>query len=165
VHIYASDLKRATMTAQALQAGQAAEPKPPLTRTTLIREQHFGIAEGRPFSLKMIPGKSLEEHFAMDVFPVLPGPTARFPEGESAVDLGERAVIAINELVMPHVWKAAREGEREVHLAVVSHGLCISQLVPALLKYGSYSGLEDYSGLKNTAWTRVEVTLKVSVPT
>jgi broad specificity phosphatase PhoE len=151
------------MTAQAVQAGQIADPKPPLTRTAAIREQHWGIAEGKPWVLHATPGKSNEEHFAEGIFPVLYGPTEKFPDGESKIDLEARATQAVKELVIPHVYQAARTGERSVHIAVVSHGLCISELVPALLNWGLYARDEDFSGLKNTAWTRVEVALKVRV--
>jgi broad specificity phosphatase PhoE len=161
-HIYASDLKRATMTAQAVHAGQAANPKPPLTRTAAIREQHWGIAEGKPWVMHTTPGKSIEQHFAEGIYPVLFGPEEKFPNGESKVDLGKRATQAVKQLVIPHVYQVARTGERRVHIAVVSHGLCISELVPALLKWGPYVKDEDFSGLKNTAWTRVEVALKAS---
>jgi broad specificity phosphatase PhoE len=104
---------------------------------------------------------SLEEHYAQGIFPVLSDPAAKYPEGESLHDLFARAERAVREIVMPHVWTAARAGARGVHIAVVSHGLCISRLVPALLQQGTAPPGRDYSGLKNTAWTRVEIELKV----
>jgi broad specificity phosphatase PhoE len=71
--------------------------------------------------------KSLAQQFAEGKYPVLTHRNERFPEGESLDDLGERAEKAIQELVMPHVWKAVREGRKGVQVAVVSHGLCISE--------------------------------------
>lgn len=47
--IHASTLKRAFSTAQALYDAQP-EPKPTFTKSLLLREQHFGIAEGRPWT-------------------------------------------------------------------------------------------------------------------
>jgi broad specificity phosphatase PhoE len=163
VHIYASDLKRATSTAQALQAAQTVDPQPPLTRSELLREQHFGIAEGKPWAFHNTKGMTLEEHYAKGIFPVPSDPVSKFPGGESTQDLAARATQAVEEIIMPHIWKVARSGERGVSLAVVSHGLCISQLIPALLRKAVHADLSrDYSGLRNTAWTKVEVDLKVS---
>lgn len=47
--IHASTLKRAFSTAQALYDAQP-EPKPVFTKSLLLREQYFGIAEGRPWT-------------------------------------------------------------------------------------------------------------------
>ena len=49
--IYSSPLKRAHSTAQAIRDAQA-EPKPPLIIDPDLKEQHFGIAEGQPWSMK-----------------------------------------------------------------------------------------------------------------
>ncbi|KAL7279988.1 hypothetical protein ACG7TL_006399 [Trametes sanguinea] len=159
--IYASPLKRALWTGQAVQEAQP-DPKPPLTVSPLLREQHFGVAEGHPWQWNQDPNLTLEEHFARDIWPVLHERHQKFPEGESLDDLFERAKKAIDELIMPHVWKAAREGKKGVHIAVASHGLCISELIPALLikdESGIHPG-DKYRGLQNTAWTRVTVDVK-----
>ncbi|KAI9058308.1 phosphoglycerate mutase-like protein, partial [Trametes sanguinea] len=159
--IYASPLKRALWTGQAVQEAQP-DPKPPLTVSPLLREQHFGVAEGHPWQWNQDPNLTLEEHFAKDIWPVLHERHQKFPEGESLDDLFERAKKAIDELIMPHVWKAAREGKKGVHVAVASHGLCISELIPALLikdESGVHPG-DKYRGLQNTAWTRVTVDVK-----
>ncbi|KAI0036441.1 histidine phosphatase superfamily, partial [Vararia minispora EC-137] len=160
--IYASPLKRAFTTAQAIYDAQPS-PKPSFTESVLIREQHFGVAEGKPWTYNHEPGLSLEEHFARGIWPVLTGDDERFPDGESHNDLAARADMAIEELVMPHVWQAAREGRKGVHVALVSHGLCISHLITQLLKRNAaeHPG-GDYRGLLNTAWSRVEVDVKAS---
>lgn len=126
--IYASTLKRAKSTAKALQEGQELEPKPPIIESLDIREQNFGIAEGQRWTMSVEPNKTLEQHFAEGKFPMLDGRDEKFTNGESLDDLALRAARAINELVMPHVWKAAREGRKGVHVAIVSHGLCISEV-------------------------------------
>lgn len=118
------------MTAVAVHSTQST-PQPPLTTSHLLREQHFGIAEGKHWVASANPTKTLAEHYAEGVYPTLPGRMQKFPEGESLDDLGHRADQAINELVMPHVWKAARDGRKGVHVAVVSHGLCINEVDPA----------------------------------
>ncbi|OBZ71592.1 hypothetical protein A0H81_08444 [Grifola frondosa] len=159
--IHASPLKRALWTAQALHDAQS-EPKPPFETSLLLREQHWGIAEGNPWIMHRIPDLTLEDHFAQGLYPVLHDRSQRFPEGESLNDLADRAKAAIEELVMPHVLRAAREGMKGIHIAVVSHGLCISELVPALLLKDA-SGVHPenkYRGLLNTAWTRVTVDVK-----
>ena len=129
------------------------------------------------------PSISLAQHFAEGKFPVLSGKAEKFPEGESVDNLAARAGQAIEELVMPKVWEAVREGKKGVNVAVVSHGLCISevgviifryeiadlmiciQLIPALLKKGSNSlSRMDYRGLMNTAWTRLIIDVEASPP-
>lgn len=76
--------------------------------------------------------------------------------------IADRAEKAINELVLPHIRTAALEGHKNVHIALVSHGLCISKLIERLLVKDSedpQSG--DFRGLLNTAWTRLEVEVRV----
>ena len=161
--IYASPLKRALWTGQAVRDAQA-DPQPPLTESLLLREQHFGDAEGEPWSWNQTAGLSLEEHFAKGIWPVLHGRSQKFPGGESLDDLGARATKAIHELVMPHIWQTAREGKAGVNIALASHGLCISELIPALLvkdESGHHPG-DKYKGLYNTAWTRLTVEVQVT---
>jgi broad specificity phosphatase PhoE len=106
--------------------------------------------------------KPLAELYAEGTFPTLLERTEKFPEGESLDDLGRRASQALQELIMPHVWKAAREGRKGVHVAVVSHGLCISEFITMLLKKDAKGGqIKDYRGLMNTGWTRVTVDIQV----
>lgn len=152
------------MTAQAVHDAQRESP-PPLTTSLLLREQTFGVAEGNPWITEMQPGLSLEDHFARKLYPVLHSWVHKFPEGESLDDLAARANKAVDDLLLPHVWSAARAGDQELHVAVVSHGLCISELVPALLvrdQSGIHPG-HRYRGLLNTAWTRVTVKVKAGV--
>ncbi|KAI0333657.1 phosphoglycerate mutase-like protein [Cubamyces sp. BRFM 1775] len=159
--IYASPLKRALWTGQAVREAQP-DPKPPLETSDLLREQHFGVAEGHPWQWNPTPGLTMEEHFARGLYPVLHERWEKFPEAESLDDLFDRAKKAIDELVMPNVWRAAKEGKKGVHIAIASHGLCISQLVVALLlkdESGVHPG-DKYRGLQNTAWTRVTVDVK-----
>ncbi|KAI0304504.1 histidine phosphatase superfamily [Multifurca ochricompacta] len=158
--IHASDLKRAFATAQALYDGQK-DSKPTFDSSELLREQNFGVAEGKPWSYKALTGLTLEEQIAQGVYPVLYGNGEKFPEGESINDLAERAKRAVDKLVLPHVWKAAKEGRTGIHIAIVSHGLCISQLISELIKTSAKQDAQgDYRGLLNTAWTRVEIDIE-----
>ncbi|KAI6130006.1 histidine phosphatase superfamily [Pisolithus thermaeus] len=158
--IYTSPLKRAHMTATALRDAQS-EPKPTLVISPLLREQHFGAAEGRAWSIRQDPNRTLEEHFANDQYPVLYDRSQRFPGGESLDDLAARADEAVCQLVLPHTLQAARLGTQDVHIALVSHGLCISEMVAALVKR-NHEGVPDtsYRGLRNTAWARVTIQVK-----
>lgn len=129
-----------------------------------MREQHFGIAEGKAWAVHADPDMSLEEHYAKGIFPILYERHEKFPEGESLDDLAVRTDQAVREVILPEVWKAAREGVKGIHIAVVSHGLCISEMVPALLRKDA-SGIPPsnaYRGLLNTAWTRVTIDVPVS---
>ncbi|KAI0322361.1 phosphoglycerate mutase-like protein [Amylostereum chailletii] len=160
--IYASTLKRAYSTAQAVYDGQT-DPKPPFTSSPLLREQHFGQGEGHKWTYQREESLTLEEHYARGIYPVLFEDDEKFPGGESPNDLDIRANQAIEELVLPHVWDAAKTGKKGLHIAVVSHGLCISRLIAQLLKKGTGPlSKADYRGLQNTAWTRVAVDVKES---
>jgi len=82
----------------------------------------------------------------------------------------DRARRGIKELVVPIIRDAVKEKKENVHIALVSHGLCISELVSALvgLDYERRSKGQEvpdrqYAGLMNTAWTRATADLAVSV--
>lgn len=72
--------------------------------------------------------KSLAQQYAEGIFPIISKRSDKFPGGESLDDLEKRATQAIEEIVMPFIWKAAREGKKGVQIALVSHGLCISEV-------------------------------------
>jgi broad specificity phosphatase PhoE len=159
--IHASDSERAFRTAQILYDGQK-DPKPFFDWSELLREQHFGVAEGNPTTFEADAALTLEEHMKKGVYPVLRGYDEKFPEGESTKDLDGRAKTALAEFVLPHVFQAAKEGKTGIHIAIVSHGLCINAIISELLKKSAEQGGEtDYRGLLNTAWTRVVVDIKV----
>ena len=70
----------------------------------------------------------------------------------------------LSENLMQHVWDARGRRAGEVRVAVVSHGICIAELVaaflgrvpPALRKETCWFG-----GVHNTAWHALEVSLEV----
>jgi len=160
IAIHASDLKRAFTTAQAVYDRQK-DPKPPFDSSELLREQNFGVAEGNPCSFESDPTLTLEEHIAKGVYPVIHGEDEKFPEGESPNDLNKRARTALAKFVLPHVLQAAKDGKTGIHVAIVSHGLCISALIAELLKKSAKQSKEtDHRGLWNTAWTRVVVDIE-----
>ena len=126
--IYTSNLKRCYCTAIGIQTGQTEGTKPCVTISHLLRKQSFGIAEGHPRAFSVDPNKSLAEHYAEGKFPILQGRGQKFPGGESVDDLAQRANRAIEELILPVIFQAASEGKKGLHLAVVSHGLCLSEV-------------------------------------
>lgn len=161
--IYASPLPRARDTAQAVLDAQPT-PKPPHDFTiTDIREQSFGAAEGHQTCVRE-PGKTLEAHFAEGKYPILyeSEKHVAFPGGESVEDLTRRGEKAVRDVVLPHVVNVARSGGNE-HIALVSHGLCIAQLVGAIVRLGG--GTWKRKGpMVNTGWVRVEVRIQGEVP-
>ena len=153
-HIYASTLLRAYATGQAVHDAQP-DPKPSFTANPNLREQHFGIAEGQPWA-ELASDQTEEEMIAKNIFPPLLSHSAKFSGGESIDDLACRAENAIRECVLPHVL------EDGVHIAIASHGLCISELIAALLRLDPDARRNvSYRGLLNTAWTRVIISVKV----
>ena len=149
---------------------QPESTRPELVSSPLLKEQHFGIAEGNKWTFQHEPGLTNEEHWAKGIFPVLDGRQAKYPEGESLDDLRDRARRAIKELVVPIIRDVVKGKKGDVHVALVSHGLCISELVAALvgLDYerrskGQEVADREYAGLMNTAWTRATIDLAVGV--
>jgi broad specificity phosphatase PhoE len=163
--IYASTLQRAMTTAQALLDAQKF-PRPPLITSDMLREQHFGIAEGEIWTLHKEPGLSFADHIAKGLYPV-PCDTDTFPEGESSEDLSRRAEKVVQELLLPHVRKAASDGTKGTHVAVVSHGLCIGEIIRTLIRMDTSEAITtmEFGGLRNTAWARVSVEVKVQCST
>lgn len=167
-HIFTSPLLRAYDTARAIQAAQPETTHPELVSSPLLREQHFGIAEGNKCDVPRQCGLSDEEHWAKGVFPVPNGRKGKFPEGESPDDLGDRARQVVEELILPIIRDAVKGKKENVHVALVSHSLCIDELVAAVvaLDYERRSkGLEvldrEHTGLLNTAWMRATIDLEV----
>jgi broad specificity phosphatase PhoE len=157
------------MTAQAVAEAQLA-PYPYQDTSPLLREQHFGIAEGVAWTTHRVPGLSLKDHIAKGACPAPLNRSETFPEGECTNDLTCRALLAVQELLLPWVWKATRERRTDIHVAVVSHELCIAEILVALVRMDSGAGARQtdfaYDGLQNTAWARVSVQVKVgrSIP-
>jgi len=202
--IYASDLKRAHSTAIQLVTPRTSLPDPdkhplacpPIHTTPLIREQHFGIAEGKRWSAGPVSKKKEqqqqrrrasahddggrlvdpEDAVEVEVYETIRNRHDRFTSGESLDDLALRAEDAVERLVWPHLDDAIAiahhhsdtaagtntngvegvevdgrprenggvdvevEGGLEYHVVIVSHGLCISELVAAILRRSANAG-------------------------
>lgn len=147
------------MTAEVVQSHQNSDPKPLLIPSTLLREQNYGLASGKPFNKDRLPDLSLEEHFARGVYPIIYNRTEKYPEGESAMDLSRRAVQAVEDILLPYVLQD--NPESQIHVAIASHGVFISEVVKALLRMDTESVIQyspnEYRGLSNTGWVRVQV--------
>jgi broad specificity phosphatase PhoE len=87
----------------------------------------------------------------------------KFLNGESLDDLAVRAQQAIQEIILPYVWEAAKTGFHGTHVAIVSHGLILSEIMTALLEKDALGRGQQmaFRGHKNTAWSRVTITVKV----
>jgi broad specificity phosphatase PhoE len=108
-----------------------------------------------------------------DLYPSVETMDEKYPGGESLLDLLERSKKAITQLVLPHLWKAAKEGSTDTHVAVVGHGLCLQAIMYELLLMSSnqdvpgniksYDDLDICAPLYNAAWTRVVINIEVRV--
>ncbi|KAG2354571.1 histidine phosphatase superfamily [Suillus spraguei] len=132
--IYASPLKRAATTAALILAAQPV-PQPPHDFTIeSVKEQNFGVAEGKPWcSPDNRSSKSLSEYMSEGKYPT-PRPGECFTDGESDEDLAARATRAVDEVIMPHVRSAGRNA------------------VP----------MREYAGMQNTAWARVVIKMQAN---
>jgi len=141
-------------------------PKPPLKLSPHLREQNFGVAEGHPWVLHAPEGTPNEILFEQKIFPVLYGRDEKYPKAESLNELARRAQVAIRECVLPHLPTAPIPEDQHsgVHVALASHGLCIGELVSAVIALDPEADKEQtHYGLENTAWTRLDVRVRVSI--
>ncbi|KAF8272223.1 hypothetical protein EI94DRAFT_1718766 [Lactarius quietus] len=104
----------------AILYGHQKDPRPSFDSSELLRELDYGLAEGTRSVLNSI------------------------------MDLAVRARVALEKLVLPHVWQAAKEGKTGIHVAIVSHGLCIE---------GRRSG-SVYGQTPNAGWSRVVIDIE-----
>jgi len=111
-------------------------------------------------------GVPIETLFEKKIFPVSRGYHERFPGGEGEDDLARRAQVAMRECVLPHIPYAPipQDQYSGVHVAIASHGRAISYMVSALMMLDPQGDKEKtYFGMKNTAWTRLDIRVRVSI--
>ncbi|KAJ4482102.1 phosphoglycerate mutase-like protein [Lentinula aciculospora] len=161
--ILSSTLDRAATTAEVILNHQP-EPHPPHIKSLLLREQHFGIAEGKVWSKRLDHRTSIEEHYNRGVFPNPVRRSDHFPGGESRDDLAVRAERAIDELLLPYVLNPNSQ-QGPTHIAVISHGLFIREIVDALYRRdsGRERMLDIHRSLSNTGWTKAVVKVKRTI--
>ncbi|KAG8873751.1 hypothetical protein FRB97_006455 [Tulasnella sp. 331] len=173
VHIHTiitSPLKRAFTTAQQIHKNQPDGAKPPIVTTPLIREQHFGEAEGHPWMAPTSPSSTnsgrtgiIDPKTKEKSYPVQYGRQAKFPAGECLEDVAARTGEAFDTFVMPIVRESEGKTCGEVNVFFVSHGIAISETIGSI--FGKCIGgdkvqPESWRGLKNTAWTRLVIGMK-----
>ncbi|KAF8827629.1 hypothetical protein HHX47_DHR4000426 [Lentinula edodes] len=161
--ILSSTLDRAATTAEVILSHQPG-PHPPHIKSLLLREQHFGSAEGKSWSRKSYSGATLEEeNRSQGTSTNHSRRSDRFPGGESRKDLAARAERVIDELLLPYILNTT--GPVPSHVAVVSHGLFIREIVDALYRreFGGEGMQNNHRGLSNTGWTKVIVNVKVNM--
>ncbi|PPQ91673.1 hypothetical protein CVT25_012886 [Psilocybe cyanescens] len=160
--IYTSDLTRAKLTAQAVNDKQAATADIPFVEMDLLREQNFGSGEGRAISKKE-KGISLVAHYAKGKYPALHTRQQKFPGGESLDEMAQRAEAIVNGIISLELLKEKDESKTRT-VAIVSHGLFIGELVAAIVRrdvdFQGNLDVRDLRGMRNTGWTRLEVSLK-----
>ncbi|KAL1760337.1 histidine phosphatase superfamily [Schizophyllum commune] len=156
--ILTSPLNRALTTASAIHDRQA-PPRPPLIQNDLLKEQHFGEGEGKPYTVartgKTATSASAEQQNG--TYARNRGDDERFPGGESRREVRERADKTVEELLLPYIG-LQEEDERPIHVLVVSHGIYIRHLVGAVVKRGTLAKAStERITLHNTGWVRVVV--------
>ncbi|KAF5382740.1 hypothetical protein D9615_002872 [Tricholomella constricta] len=157
--IHSSPLKRALTTAEALKNAQ--DTPIPLHTYPLLREQHFGRGEGQRYDVRRESGLSLAAHIAKGKYPAIYNRSERFPEGECLNDVAKRADQVVEDVILPYLRQAANESTNDMHVAFVSHGIFIGELVASLVRRGGGKAEpKSYRGLKNTGWTLVTAKVK-----
>jgi broad specificity phosphatase PhoE len=109
-------------------------------------------------------GLTIAAHYAKGKFPALYTRHESFPCGESLDDMARRAEDVIDEILVPQLLQERQDGSTRT-VAIFSHGLFIAELIAAVIKrdldYKGNADVRNLRGMKNTAWTRVEVKIKV----
>ena len=163
-HFYSSDLRRAYITAKAIEDAQKKKtPTGPLVTVVpleLLREQDFGSFECVPWSSKR---SNLTTH------KLLKPEDVGFRPKETTEAMNKRADVFLNDYIVPQL---VVESEDESTVAVVSHGLILAVLWKATLKrfgpgtvalspeVGSKSGgrpLEYLPGWSNTGYLELDI--------
>ncbi|CEH14973.1 gpmB [Ceraceosorus bombacis] len=155
--VYSSDLKRARETAEILVASNHTVPPPTLVHTRALREQYFGVMEGK--SWKETDWKPPTANDDRD---------KKFEGGgESFEDVGARMRSAARRYIIPRVESlrnapSAADGRASLatsagaarpgvsveggHIVVVAHGIAIAEL----LRY--FMSLHDSSLTSRSPW-------------
>lgn len=116
---------------------------------------------------------TLKEHFAKGKFPALYARKDKFPGGESFDDVRARAKRVWEEQLERYTrgqmgknnTEDLKSDERDIHVAIISHGVFLTELVSVILAKGALEGLvpiKEFRGMRNTGWTRFSVAAKVS---
>lgn len=178
IHIFASDLQRALKTARAIQCrSNATQPGDKLEVTALrvLREQDFGYYEGKPFHTRpQDSSKSGKDHHRSEH-----KHDPDFKDVESKESMAARMKIFLQDHLVPLLHNGA--GAEEKAIAIVSHGIVLSQLWKALLELlpkgsvsfspdvsigaGKFTSLEHLGGWSNTGYLELDIREKSQATT
>lgn len=133
--IYSSDLQRALKTATAIRQAQplsdcdaAHEAKLQVTALTALREQDFGFYEGKPFYARSRDsGQSGKENHRSQH-----QSDPNFKDVESKESMALRMSSFLQNHLIPAI--CSEPMERNGDMAIVSHGIILSQLWRCFLK-------------------------------
>lgn len=146
-HIYSSDLQRAYKTANAILLAQGrvknveTEKQVEVTPLVVLREQDFGFYEGKPFYARSQDssksGKDLHRKKHQD--------DPNFKDVESKEAMASR----MNEFLQEHLVSilSCEDSGEEATIALVSHGIILSQLWRCFLKLFSTNSVKISPGL------------------
>jgi len=161
--IFCSDLKRAHLTANQIRIQNLQNPVQTegeggheLEVLGLLREQHFGEAEGERWD----SGRCTYEGFYTNK-------ALKFTDGESREDVARRAEEFVSTVLVP-TWcsilgqadtSSADKEHDDVHMCIVSHGIFLAELIGVLKRLAGCPGnpptsLEHFS---NTGWDRIRL--------
>ncbi|KAL8825510.1 MAG: hypothetical protein Q9170_007763 [Blastenia crenularia] len=170
-HVFASDLQRAVKTARALLAAQPKldnAPEVTLSQLPILREQDFGFYEGKPFYARQRDSKKSgkDSHRAQHQ------DDPSFQDVESKESLTKRTNNFVTEYITPLIL--GRNLEQDIVVAVVSHGILLSQLWRSILAMfskhtvalapglsignGGVTPLEHLGGWSNTGYLELVIT-------
>ncbi|KAN0061755.1 hypothetical protein ACQY0O_005747 [Thecaphora frezii] len=167
--IYASDLRRAAMTAEEILQANRSIPPPPLVQSKSLREQNFGQAEGKSWALAEWTAKSQSDEAR----------TFRFKDGESLDDVNSRMAKAVRQFVLPRVEALRKQASASSssssasetpHICIVAHGIAIAELLKVFMSLHDEQPNSPWADprltykrvrLDNTGWSRLELAVPV----
>lgn len=178
--IFSSDLQRALKTATAIRLAQplsdcdaAHEAKLQVTALTVLREQDFGFYEGKPFYARSRDsgGQSGKENHRSQH-----QDDPNFKDVESKESMALRMSSFLRNQLIPAI--CSEPMERNGDMAIVSHGIILSQLWRCFLKLlakdsitlspglsvgtSAVTPLEYLGGWSNTGYLELEILKKES---
>ena len=166
-HVFSSDLQRAFRTATAIcKAADTTDPESTLQVTALstLREQDFGFYEGKPFYARpQDSGKSgKDDHRSQHQ------DDPDFKDVESKESMALRMNDFLEHHLLPIIH--TKSGIKTRNIAVVSHGIILSQLWRCFLKllpknsvslspglFIGDGGVEHLGGWSNTGYLELDV--------
>lgn len=170
-HVFASDLQRAVKTAEALLAAQSEhDDTPSLTvqQLPVLREQDFGFYEGKPFYAR----QPLSNKSGKDAHRLHHQNDPSFKDVETRESMAKRTNSFVVDHLLPLILKNGFGQEAVV--AIVSHGIILSQLWKSILRMfskhtvalaqgvtdsnGGVTSLEHLGGWSNTGYLELDIT-------